>query len=62
MLVDLKTRFSAVQIAEILEADGVAVIPIGEGDNRAKIMLNCANVAMKDYEQAVEELKKSLEM
>lgn len=73
ILAELETPFTAEEVAGRAWEKGVAVVPLGgenvEGDRqenepgnkpdnrRAGIMLNCANVAVEDYEEALKELK-----
>ena len=59
--VSLETEMTAKEFAERAKGKGVLVLPeeTSEGEI-AKIMLNCANVAVEDYEAAVEILKECL--
>lgn len=69
ILAELQTPFTAEEIAGKAREKGVAVVPLGEengegrsqGDEpesrRARLMLNCANVAVEEYEEALKELK-----
>ena len=61
ILAELKTTMTAEELAGSARERGVAVVPLGEENGKAEIMLNCANVAVEDYEQALTELKKCVE-
>ncbi|MCB7305363.1 PLP-dependent aminotransferase family protein [Bariatricus massiliensis] len=58
ILVTLKTELHAAELAARLRCRQMAVTPIGEtqerGENRAVIMLSCANVGVEDYGRAME--------
>lgn len=62
--VTLKTEYDAKNLAERAQKKGVAVIPQPQGEEKdgmdTIVMLNCANVAVKDYEAAIEILKECL--
>lgn len=56
--VSLKTELTAAEVAERARTKGLAVLPKPESD--AVVMLNCANVAVEDYETAIRLLKECI--
>ena len=59
--VSLDVEMSAQEFAERAKKKGVLVLPESEStEKNPQIMLNCANVAVEDYEAAVEILKECL--
>lgn len=65
ILVTLKTRRDATELADSLRRRGMAVTPVGETrkneEKRAVIMLSCANVGAQEYGRAMEILKEEVE-
>ena len=64
MYVCLDTAYTAWEIAERAKEKGLAVIPKPQEEKvpekGATVMLNCANVAVEDYEMAMELLRECL--